>query len=81
MAIAAEVSGAILPFSLGQLELLEYEFDEDAIILSGPLFFSHFGAVVFCAVFGGVVALHSVEVGALETKRQLFRGDARALRC
>lgn len=87
VAVFAQTARAVLPFRLGQLQLLEHQLDEDAIVLKAPFrtirLNLEVGAGLFTVFAVGATfqEVDVVEIRALETQRQLFRGDASAFGC
>lgn len=85
--VFAQAARAVLPFRLGQPQLLEHQLDEDAVVFKTPFravrLNLEVGAGVFTdfAVDAAFQEVDVVEIRALESQGQLLRGDASAFGC
>lgn len=78
MAVPAQGPRAVLPVCLGQLELLEDELDEQAIIFHRPVAVT--AAIVVLLLYWLRFVVQAVKVGASQAARNALRCDTRALR-
>lgn len=84
--VPAQAARAVLPLHLGQLELLQHQLDQHAVVLDAPLGAVRLDLHVRPGLARALVQqraaleeVHGVKVGPLEAQGQLLGRDARAL--